>query len=60
MRTLLTLILVFTFSFFGVAQDNQMMDIQMLSNSPMTSMCDSTIGPVYQSDSPIPSYGYLD
>lgn len=60
MRTLLTLILVFTFSFFGVAQDNQMMDIQMLSNSPMTSMCDSTIGPVYQSDSPIPTYGYLE
>jgi len=60
MRTLLTLILVFTFSVFGLAQHSQLSNIQMLSSSPMTSMCDSTIGPMYQSATPIPTYGYLE
>jgi hypothetical protein len=32
----------------------------MLSSSPITSLCDSTIGPIYQSDTPIPTYGYLE
>jgi hypothetical protein len=32
----------------------------MLSSSPITSLCDSTIGPIYQSATPIPTYGYLE
>jgi hypothetical protein len=32
----------------------------MASNSSMTSLCDSTIGPIYQSATPIPTYGYLE
>ncbi len=60
MRTLLTLILVFTFSLFGLSQHSELTNIQMLSSSPITSLCDSTIGPIYQSDTPIPTYGYLE
>ena len=60
MRTLLTLILVFTFSLFGLAQQSELTNIQMLSSSQMTSLCDSTIGPIYQSATPIPTYGYLE
>ena len=60
MRTLLTLILVFTFSLFGLSQHSELTNIQMLSSSPITSLCDSTIGPIYQSATPIPTYGYLE
>ena len=60
MRTLLTLILVFTFSLFGLTQHTELTNIQMLSSSPITSLCDSTIGPIYQSATPIPTYGYLE
>ena len=60
MRTLLTLILVFTFSLFGLTQHSGLTNIQMLSSSPMTSLCDSTIGTMYQSATPIPTYGYLE
>lgn len=60
MRTLLTLILVFTFSLLGLSQNSEITNIQRLSSSPMTSLCDSTIGPIYQSATSIPTYGYLE
>jgi len=60
MRTLLTLILVFTFSLLGLSQNSEITNIQMLSSSQTTSLCDSTIGPIYQSATPIPTYGYLE
>jgi hypothetical protein len=60
MKRLILILILFTFSVFSLAQDNQMMTIQMLSSQPVMSMCDSTIGPVNQIDTPLPTYGYLE
>ena len=59
MKRLILILILFTFGFSCIAQETQMENVEMLS-SPMTSMCDSTIGPVYQIDTPLPTYGYLE
>ena len=60
MKRLILILILFTFSLIGLSQHTQLSNIQMASNSSMTSLCDSTIGPIYQSATPIPTYGYLE
>jgi len=60
MKRLILILILFTFGFSCLGQQGQMLDIDMMSNGPMTSMCDSSIGPIYQSTTPLPSYGYLE
>jgi len=60
MKRLILILILFTFSLIGLAQHSQLSNIQMVSSSSMSSLCDSTIGPIYQSATPIPTYGYLE
>ena len=60
MKRLILILILFTFSLIGLAQHSKLSNIQMASSSSMSSLCDSTIGPIYQSATPIPTYGYLE
>ena len=62
MKTLLSILMFLSFGLSLSAQQSQLYSIQLdtMTNGRFTSMCDSVIGPVNQSSTPIPSYGYLE
>jgi len=62
MKTLLSILMFFSFGLSLSAQQSQLYNIHLDSstNGRFTSMCDSVIGSVGQSSTPIPSYGYLE
>ena len=62
MKTLLSILMFLSFGLSLSAQQSQLYSIELdtITNGSFTSMCDSVIGPVNQSSTPIPSYGYLE